>query len=346
MLVVVREHHGWDDRRTDHRGAEKYKEPSKGNTVYIGTKSRQIHRGDTMKFLSLILVATITAVAMPVASAASRVDRIKATGEITLGFRNSSIPFSYLDDHQTPVGYSMDICHHIVDSLKKDFNLPNLKTKLMTVTQPTRIPLVANGTVDLACGSSTNTKERQAQVSFSPTTFLTSNRFTALKASNLKVLSDLKGKVVVANPGSANILWVTKVNAEQKLGMKIVPAATHSEAFLAVQNGRASAYFNDDVMLATLIAGSRSPADWMVSKEAFDLQPYAIIEPKNDEQFKAAVDNAVKTMMKDGTMAKLYAKWFAQPIPPQNINLNWPMTPALKKAFDHPTDSPDPAVYR
>jgi len=306
----------------------------------------QVSKEDAMKLISYILVAAVTAVGVTSVNAAGRIDKFKTTGEITLGHRDSSIPFSYLDDQQKPIGYSMDICHRVVDALKKELNLPNLKTKLVPVTSSTRIPLVANGTVDLSCGSATNNAQRQEQVSFAPTTFVTATRFTALKASNLKDLPDFKGKTVVSTAGTSNIRWLTEVNASQNLGMKIIPAKDHAEAFLTVSNGRAVAFFMDDILLAGLVASSRNASDWMISEKAYTVEPYGIIEPKGDQAFKTAVDNAIKAMMKDGTLDKLYAKWFTQPIPPKNVNLNWPMTPQLKKVFQSPTDSPDPAMYK
>lgn len=300
-----------------------------------------------MKLLPLMLATVVAAAGMSSAQAAnSRIDKIKSTGEITLGYRDSSIPFSYLDDHQKPIGYSMDICSGVVDALKKDLKMPNIKVKLVSVTSSTRIPLVANGTIDLSCGSATNNAQRQVQVSFAPTTFVTATRFTALKKSNLNDLADFKGKTVVSTSGTSNLKWLTEANAEQHLGMRIIPAKDHSEAFLTVSSGRASAFFMDDILLAGLVATSRDPGEWMISKKAYTIEPYGIIEPKGDPEFKTAVDNAIKAMMKDGKLDELYAKWFTKPIPPKNVNLNWPMTPELKKVIANPTDSPDPAVYK
>ncbi|MGB3742064.1 MAG: amino acid ABC transporter substrate-binding protein [Castellaniella sp.] len=300
-----------------------------------------------MKLLPLILAATVSVVGMTAAQAEnSRIDKIKSTGELTLGYRESSIPFSYLDDNQKPVGYSMDICNGVADALKKDLNLPNLKIKLVSVTSSTRIPLVANGTVDITCGSATNNAQRQQQVSFAPTTFVTATRFAALKSSNLNDLADFKGKTVVSTSGTSNLKWLTQTNADQKLGMRIIPAKDHSEAFLTVANGRATAFFMDDILLAGLVASSQNASDWMISEKAYTIEPYGLIEPKGDPQFKTAVDNAVKGMMKDGKLADLYKKWFMSPIPPKNINLNWPMTPELKKVIENPTDSPNPNDYK
>lgn len=300
-----------------------------------------------MKLLPLILAATVSVVGMTAAQAEnSLIDKIKSTGELTLGYRESSIPFSYLDDNQKPVGYSMDICYGVADALKKDLNLPNLKIKLVSVTSSTRIPLVANGTVDISCGSATNNAQRQQQVAFAPTTFVTATRFAALKSSNLKDLADFKGKTVVSTSGTSNLKWLTQTNADQKLGMRIIPAKDHSEAFLTVANGRATAFFMDDILLAGLVANSQNAKDWMISSKAYTTEPYGLIEPKGDPQFKTAVDDAVKAMMKDGKLAELYNKWFMSPIPPKNINLNWPMTAELKKVIEHPTDSPNPDDYK
>ena len=299
-----------------------------------------------MKALPLMLAAILAATAAPAVQAeTSRMDKIKSTGEIALGYRESSIPFSYLDDNQKPVGYSMDICYGIVESLKKELGLPDLKVKLVSVTSSTRIPLVANGTIDLSCGSATNNAQRQEQVNFAPTTFVTATRFAAYKKSKVSDLADFKEKTVTSTSGTSNPKWLTKVNADENLAMRIIPAADHSGAFLTVANGRATAFFMDDILLAGLVANSRDPQDWMISEKAYTVEPYGIIEPKGDAPFKTAVDSAVKAMMKDGRINAMYTKWFMSPIPPKNVNLNWPMSPELKKVIANPTDSPDPKAY-
>src|SRR6058998_4352880 len=174
---------------------------------------------------------------------------IKDTGAITLGFRDSSIPFSYLDDNQKPVGYAMDICYKIVDAVKKELKLDKLEVKLNPVTSATRIPLMANGTVDLECGSTTNNAERQKQVSFTITHFVTANRFVSKKSANLKDLNDLKGKTIVSTSGTTNIKQITELNGQKNLGITILPAKDHAEAFLMVESGRAVAFFMDDILL-------------------------------------------------------------------------------------------------
>src|SRR4030088_922272 len=184
---------------------------------------------------------------------------IKETGAITLGFRDSSIPFSYLDDSQKPIGYAMDICHKIVDAVKKELKLDKLEVKLTPVTSSSRIPLLANGTIDLECGSTTNNAERQKQVSFTNTHFLTATRFVSKKSGNLTSIDDLKGKPVVATSGTTNIKQLTEANAARNLGVNIIAAKDHAEAFLMVETGRAVAFVMDDILLAAFVAGSKDP---------------------------------------------------------------------------------------
>lgn len=299
----------------------------------------------TILSCAVTLALTATMAASP-SYADGRLEKIKSTGEIALGHRDTSIPFSYLDDKQQPIGYSIDICYGIVDALKKELDMDNINIKFVPVTSSTRIPLVANGTVDLNCGSSTNTIERQVQVSFAPTTFITATRFAALKSSGLEKLEDFKGKTIVSTAGTSNIRWATSVNESQHLGMNIIPTKDHAEAFLTVENGRATAFFMDDILLAGLVATSRNPDEWMISKDAYTIEPYAIMEPKNDPEFKKVVDEAIIAMMKDGTIEELYKKWFESPIPPTGVNLNWPMSEQLKRALADPSDSADPERYK
>lgn len=299
-----------------------------------------------MKKITIALFSVLAVAVTAPAFADGRLEKIKSTGEIALGHRDSSIPFSYLDDKQQPIGYSMDICKKIVEAVKTKLGMDKINVKLVPVTSSTRIPLLANGTVDLNCGSSTNTKERQAQVTFAPTTFVTATRFVSKKASGFNSLNDLKGKTVISTAGTSNIRWLTSANDEQKLGMSIIPAKDHAEALLTVSSGRAAAFFMDDILLAGLVATSRDPSEWVISKDAYTVEPYAIMEPKDDPAFKKLVDETIIGMMKDGSLAQLYKKWFESPVPPKNVNLNWPMSEQLKKVVANPTDSPDPNDYK
>ena len=272
---------------------------------------------------------------------------IKDTGAITIGFRDSSIPFSYLDDHQQPVGFAMDICGKIVDAIKNELKLDKLEVKLNPVTSSTRIPLLANGTIDLECGSTTNNAERQKQVAFTNTHFLTASRFVAKKANNLSAIDDLKGKSVVSTAGTTNIKQLTEANAARNLGINIIPAKDHAEAFLMVETDRAAAFVMDDILLASLVAGSKDPSAYAISKDAFSKpEPYGIMLRKDDPAFKKLVDAATAKIYTSGEGLKLYDKWFMQKIPPKGLNLNTPIAPELKAEFAKPSDSPDPDSYK
>jgi glutamate/aspartate transport system substrate-binding protein len=271
--------------------------------------------------------------------------KVKDTGTITLGVRDSSIPFSYLDDKQSYQGYSIDLCMKIVNAVQKQLGLTSLNVKMNPVTSATRIPLMANGTVDLECGSTTNNLERQKQVAFAPTTFVTANRLLAKKSANINSLNDMKGKVLVSTAGTSNLKQVVALNSERNLGMTVIPAKDHAEAFLMVETGRATAFAMDDILLASLAASSKEPNEYTITKEALSVEPYGIMLRREDPQFKKVVDSAIEGVFKSGEINKIYAKWFQSPIPPKNINLNVPMSDQLKQAIAHPTDSGDPATY-
>ena len=296
----------------------------------------------------LIVSAVLASLALasPALAQDSTVKKIKETGTITVGHRDASIPFSYYDENQKPIGYSMDICAQIVADVKKELNMPNLKVNYQLVTSANRIPLMANGTIDLECGSTTNNLEREKQVSFTNTHFITANRFVSKKSSNLKSLADLKGKTVVSTAGTSNIKQVTEINGSQNLGMNIISANGHPEAFQMVETGRAVAFFMDDILLYSLAASSRNPNDFDISKDALSVEPYGIMLRKGDPEFKKIVDNSTGNLFKSGKINAIYEKWFLKPIPPKNINLNVPMSDALKKVFANPTDSGDPATYK
>src|SRR5436309_1357736 len=191
--------------------------------------------------------------------------KIKDTGAITLGHRESSVPFSYYDDRQQVVGYAMDLCNRIVEGVKSNLKLDKLEVKLNPVTSATRIPLIANGTVDLECGSTTNNLEREKQVSFTITHFVTANRFVSKKSSSLKTVDDLKGKTIVSTSGTTNIKQINEIGAQRHLDLNILAAKDHAEAYLMVETGRAAAFVMDDILLFSLVAGSKAPQDYVIS---------------------------------------------------------------------------------
>ena len=290
--------------------------------------------------------AAAAALALPAAAQEGTLKKIKDSGTITIGHRDASIPLSYLDDKGQPIGYAMDLCHRIVDAIKADLKMPKIEVKYQLVTSANRIPLMANGTIDLECGSTTNNAERQQQVWFTMTHFVTANKFVAKKSAKLNKLEDLKGKIVVSTAGTTNIKQLTQLNADKNLNMNIVSANGHPEAFQMVESGRAAAFVMDDILLASLAASSQKPGDYEISAVGLSVEPYGIMVRKDDVAFKKVVDAAMTKIYKSGEGAKIYARWFTKPIPPRNINLNVPMSAALKKVMANPTDSPDPNVYK
>jgi len=302
------------------------------------------------KVRSIVSVGLVTLgvllVAAPAIAQEGTLKKIKETGTITLGHRDASIPFSYFDDKQAAVGYAIDLCGKIVDAVKAELKMPNLQVKLNPVTSATRIPLMANGTIDLECGSTTNNFERQKQVAFTITHFVTANRFVSKKASNLKTLDDLKGKTVVSTSGTTNIKQITELNGHKNLGMTILPAKDHAEAFLMVETGRAVAFFMDDILLYSLVATSKNPSEWTISADALSVEPYGIMLRRDDPSFKKVVDDAMTKVYKSGEINTIYAKWFLHPIPPKGVNLDVPMSAVLKHVVAKPTDSGDPNDYK
>ncbi len=273
--------------------------------------------------------------------------KIKDTGVINIGYRDSSIPFSYLDDNQKPIGFAIDICLKVVDAVQKELKLDKLNVEFNPVTSSGRIPLLANGTIDLECGSTTNNTDRLKQVAFTNTHFLTATRFISKKSSHLNSIEDLKGKTVASTSGTTNIRQLTEANAARHLGINIVPAKEHAESFLMVETDRAVAAVLDDILLASFAAGAKDPEAYVISADAFSKpEPYGIMLRKDDPAFKKVVDDATAALYQSPEGQKLYEKWFLQKIPPKGLNLNVPMGAELKRAFAKPTDSPDPDFYK
>ena len=298
----------------------------------------------TLVRLALALLASAT-LAAPAIAQDGTLKKIKDSGSITIGHRDASLPFSYYDDKQKPIGYAMDLCAKIVDAVKAELKLPKLEVKYQLVTSANRIPLMANGTIDLECGSTTNNIARQEQVWFTVTHFVTANRWVAKKSSKVRKLADLKGKTIVSTAGTTNIKQITEINAAQGLGMNIISANGHPEAFQMVETGRAVAFVMDDILLAGLAAQSRSPNDYEISADALSVEPYGIMLRRDDKAFKAVVDKAMSNVYKSGQIKAIYSKWFEKPVPPKGINLKLPMGAAFKKVVANPTDSGDPKSY-
>src|SRR6266545_1742231 len=295
-----------------------------------------------------IILAALACVTLAASAAAQEgtLKKIRDSGSITIGHRDASVPFSYYDDKQQPVGYAVDLCMRIVDAVKSELKMPKLEVKYQLVTSANRIPLMANGTIDLECGSTTNNLERQKTVWFTITHFVTANRWVAKKSAKLNQLADLKGKTIVSTAGTTNIKGMTEINAAQNLGMNIISANGHSEAFQMVETGRAVAFAMDDILLYSLVAQARTPSDYAISAEATSVEPYGIMVRKDDAAFKKVVDAAMVQTYKSGAINAIYGKWFQKPVPPKSINLNVPMSDQFKKVIANPTDSGDPAAYK
>ncbi|HEY6282147.1 MAG TPA: transporter substrate-binding domain-containing protein [Burkholderiales bacterium] len=264
--------------------------------------------------------------------------KIKETGAITVGHRESSIPFSYLDDQQRPIGYAMDLCMKIVDAVKAELKMPGLKVNLQPVTSSNRIPLLQNGTIDLECGSTTNSVQRQQQVSFGPTYFVINVTAAVKKSSKINSLADLNGKTISTTSGTTSVPLLKTYEKTQNAEVKEIYGKDHAESFLLMADDRSAAFVMDDILLAGLIANSKSPAEYKIIPESLRQEPYSMMLRKDDPQFKSLVDKTISAVMKSGEIEKIYARWFTSSVPPKGINLNFPMTPAIREAFKNPND--------
>ena len=264
--------------------------------------------------------------------------KIKDAGFISVGHRESSIPFSYYDDKNEVVGYSQDLVMMVVGAVKNRLNMPNLQVKLIPVTSQNRIPLIQNGTIDIESGSTTHNVERQQQVSFSDTMFVIATRLLVKKDSGIKDFPDLKGKNVVVTAGTTSERLIREMNEKNNMGMNIISAKDHGESFLTLQSGRASAFMLDDALLAGERAKARRPDEWVIVGTPQSKEAYGMMMRKGDDQFKKLVDETVAKAETSGQAAKLYQKWFQSPIPPKGLNLDLPLSDDMKELFKNPND--------
>lgn len=266
--------------------------------------------------------------------------KIKDSGVIVLGHRDSAIPFAYLAGGKQPVGYSLDLAQNVVNAVKKELKMPNLQVRYNMVTGQTRIPLLQNGTIDIECGATTNNVERQRQVDFSIGIFEIGTRLLVKKDSGIKDFADLKGKNVVVSAGTTGERLMRAMNVRDKMDMNIVAAKDNGESFLMLESGRVVAFMTDDAMLYGERAKARNPAEWVVVGKPQSTEIYGCMVRKGDEQFKQLVDKALVNTYKSGQINAIYDKWFMKPIPPKNLNLNFPMSPQLKALIAKPSDKP------
>ena len=291
-----------------------------------------------MKFRSTLLCAALGLGCLATAHA-DTLAKVRENGYITLAYRESSVPFSYLDAGKR-VGMTVEMSEAIADAVKKAVGKPNLEVKWQAVTSQNRIPLLSNGTIDLECGSTTNNSVRGKEVDFAINHFYTGTRLLVKKNSGVKNYADLKGKTVAITSGTTNLQVMRKYSADKGLDLNIIMPKDHSDGFLQVQQDRAAAFGMDDVLLYGLMANAKNPGDYEVVADALQVEPYACMVRKNDPEFKKLVDGVIGGMMKSGAFTKLYDKWFMQPIPPTNTPLNMPMSDDLKKNVIELSDKP------
>ncbi|QIL70880.1 transporter substrate-binding domain-containing protein [Diaphorobacter sp. HDW4B] len=291
-----------------------------------------------MKFRTTLLCAALGLGCLATAHA-DTLAKVRENGYITLAYRESSVPFSYLDAGKR-VGMTVEMSEAIADAVKKAVGKPNLEVKWQAVTSQNRIPLLSNGTIDLECGSTTNNSVRGKEVDFAINHFYTGTRLLVKKNSGVKNYADLKGKTVAITSGTTNLQVMRKYNADKGLDLNIIMPKDHSDGFLQVQQDRAVAFGMDDVLLFGLMANTKNPGDYEVVADALQVEPYACMLRKNDPEFKKLVDGVIGGMMKSGAFTKLYDKWFMQPIPPTNTPLNMPMSDDLKKNVIELSDKP------
>lgn len=289
-------------------------------------------------FAAAMAVISATAMSPAVAQDTGTLKKITDTKTLVIGYRESSVPFSYLDNNQKPIGYSMDLCLKVVDAVKAKLKLPDLKVDLQPVTSANRIPLLQNGTVDMECGSTTNSVKRQEQVSFGNTTFVTNVKVIVKKNSGIKSLADLDGQPIATTSGTTSVQLIKQHEKGANINFKEIYGKDHAESFLLVANDRAKAFVMDDILIAGLVAQSPNPSEYTFLPEVLRTEPYGIMIRKDDAAFKAVVDQTLNGLMKSGEINKLYTKWFQTNIPPKNVNLNFPMSAELKAAIANPND--------
>lgn len=272
-------------------------------------------------------------------------DKIRRSGTIVLGHRDSSVPFSYIADKPNePIGYAHDLQLKVVEAVKQELGMPDLAVRYNLVTSQTRIPLVQNGTVDLECGSTTNNAERQQQVDFSVGFFEIGTRLLTAKDSGINDFGDLSGKTLVTTAGTTSERFIREKNDKEQMGITIVSAKDHGESFLMLEQGRAQAFMMDDVLLAGEISKARDPNHWHIVGTPQSFEIYGCMMRKGDTSFKQLVDNALSSVYASGEINDIYNKWFTSPIPPANANMNFPMSDSLKMLLANPHDKETPQV--
>ena len=288
-----------------------------------------------------LLAAAIVALAAgsAMAQANDTLAKIKGSGSVTLGVRESS-GLSYTLGNGKYVGFHTEMGERVLDDIQKQLGLAKLDVKYQPVTSQNRIPLVTNGTVDLECGSTTNNAARQKDVAFAVTTYVEEVRMAVKANSGINSITDLKGRTVATTTGTTSVQTLRKNERAGNLDFKEVYGKDHADSFLMVETGRADAFVMDGSILAANISKAKNPADYKIVGEVLSVEPIACMLRKDDPAFKKAVDDSIKRQIADGSLTKLYDKWFMQPVPPTNTKIGLPMSDATKNAWAHPNDKP------
>ncbi|OSN11737.1 amino acid transporter [Lonsdalea iberica] len=271
-------------------------------------------------------------------SSTDTLQKIKTRGLIVVGHRESSVPFSYLDHDQKVVGYSQEYSTAIVDAVKKQLGMPNLTVKMVPITSSTRIPLLQNGSIDFECGSTTNNAERQQQAAFSNSIFIVGGKLLVRKESGISDFNDLAGKPVVTTAGTTNEILLNQLNDKNAMKMRIISAKDHSDAFRTLESGRAVAFYMDDPLLAGERAKAKRPDQWVIVGTPQSHEAYGCMLRKDDPAFKQLMDSTIAQAQTQGEAEKWYQRWFTQPIPPKNINMNFEMSEDMEALFKAPND--------
>lgn len=297
-----------------------------------------------MPLQKLAAVLVLAGASLSVAHAADApnnsptLDKIAKDGVIVVGHRESSVPFSYYDNQQNVVGYAQDYSNAIVEAVKKQLNKPDLQVKMIPITSQNRIPLLQNGTYDFECGSTTNNIERQKQAAFSDTIFVVGTRLLVKKGGPINDFADLKGKPVVVTSGTTSEVLLHKLNDEKQMNMRIISAKDHGDSFRTLESGRAVAFMMDDALLAGERAKAKKPAQWEIVGTPQSKEAYGCMLRKDDPGFKKLVDETIATAQTSGEAEKWFDKWFKNPIPPKNLNMNFSLSDDMQKLFKEPND--------
>ena len=290
--------------------------------------------------ISLVMTAALLAAALSATAGAQTLKKVADSNKITVSYRESSVPFSYLIGSTKAVGFSVELTEAIVDDVRKKLKKPNLEMATMPVTSQNRIPLLVNGTYDLECGSTTNNSTRAKDVAFATNHFYTGTRLLAKKSSGIKNYADLAKKTLASTTGTTNAQVMRKYNAEKNLDMQLILGKDHDDAVLLVENDRAVAFAMDEILLYGLKANSKNPDALEVVGDSLQVEPYACMLRKDDPEFKKLVDATIKRLVKSGEFEKMYTKWFMSPTPPKGVNLNLPMGEQLKANLTALSDAP------